>query len=77
MAARHPEDELHVTGYPGYRKCPECNQYVKGVTPSQHHLQSAVCKRGKKRLADKVAEEEMAAQLANLPTFYIEGGEVE
>ena len=35
------------------------------------------CARGKKRRQGKEAEEAMAEQLANLPTFYIEGVEIE
>ena len=77
MAARHPLDEVSVEGYPGYYKCPECQQYVKGVVPSQRHLSSMSCARGKKRRQGKEAEEAMAEQLANLPTFYIEGAEIE
>ena len=77
MAARHPMDEITVEGYPGYYKCPECQQYVKGVVPSQRHLSSQSVARGKKRRQGKEAEEVMAEQLANLPTFYIEGEEVE
>ena len=47
MAARHPLDEISVEGYPGYYKCPECQQYMKGVVPSQRHLSSMSCARGK------------------------------
>ena len=77
MAARHPEDEVQVEGYPGYYKCPECNQYVKGATPTQRHLRSATCKRGRKRRQAKEAEEALSDALSDLPTFYIEGREVE
>ena len=77
MAARHPHDELHVAGYPGYNKCPRCFQYVRGQEPSRRHLRSQVCQQGRKRLAARMAEEELSQQLSNLPTFYIEGREIE
>ena len=77
FAARHTEDDLHIAGYPGYNKCPRCQQYVKGQEPSARHLNSALCQRGKKRWEAREAEEELARQLGNLPTFYIEGREID
>ena len=77
MAVRHPLDEISMEGYPGYYKCPEYQQDVKGVAPSQRHLSSMSCARGIKHRQGKEAEEAMTEQLANLPTFYIEGAEIE
>ena len=77
MAARHPHDELHVAGYMGYKKCPQCFQYVRGQEPSRWHLQSTVCCQGQKSWAALLAEEELSEQLSNLPTFYVEGQEIE
>ena len=45
--------------------------------PSHRHLQSAVCQQGRKRWEALFAEEELSEQLSNLPTFYVEGREVE
>ena len=77
MAARHPMDEVIVVGHPGYNKCPDCQQYVKGATPSTRHLRSELCKQGKKRWKARLAAEELATQLGNLPTFYVEGEPIE
>ena len=40
-------------------------------------MSSALCKQGAKKWAARVAEEETSQQLANLPTFYVEGYEIE
>ena len=77
MAARHPVDEVIVVGHPGYNKCPECQQYVKGAMPATRHLRSELCKQGKKRWKARLAAEELATQLGNLPTFYVEGEPIE
>ena len=61
----------------GYKKCPQCFQYVRGQEPSHQHLQSAVCRQGRKRWVVRLAEEELSEQLSNLPTFYVEGQEIE
>ena len=43
FTARHMEDDLSVDGYPGYNKCPRCQQYVKGQEPTARHLNLAMC----------------------------------
>ena len=72
-ATRYPHNKLHVAGCTGYHKCPQCYQYVKG----DRHQNSALCHRGRKCWAARVTEEQLMEESGNLPTFYIEGWEIE
>ena len=48
-----------------------------GQEPSHQHLQSALCWQGRKQCAAHLAKGKLSKQLSNLPTFYVEGMEIE
>ena len=50
FTARHMEDDLSIAGYPGYNKCPRCQQYVKGQEPTARHQNLVMCHQGKKEM---------------------------
>ena len=61
----------------GTRNAPIASSTCGGQEPSHQHLQSALCLQGRKQCAAHLAKEELSKQLSNLPTFYVEGMEIE
>ena len=61
----------------GTRNVPIASSTCGGQDPSHQHLQSALCWQARKEWAAHLAEEELSEQLVNLPTFYVEGMEIE